>query len=364
MNIIQRLASVEPIATKRDDDAEVYSFTASTEAEDSHGTIVRQSWDLSRFQANPIVLWNHDTDKPIGRAEVRVDAGSLVADIRLAKGIQQADEAKLLIDQGILKGVSVGFRPQNIAFKSEVTGQDEDGKDTVRRIPVFENNELFEISLAPVPSNPEALARSAFEQDLIAKAESESKQAAPAAHSPNPLEENMAEHATAEVIDTAPPAESRSSDPALVALQSVNESLTKENRDLSAEIAKLRNQNAELNEKRLADKVDALIGTKLDETQRDVFLVLAKNDEAQFDAIVETLAERSAPEPAPAPDAVFSRVLPPVENRASEEAAELDPIAEANRLAAERAAKTGESESAAFRNVLKANPHLRPRGAR
>ena len=42
---------------------------ASTDVLDSHGTILRQNWQLERFEQNPIVLWGHNySEVPIGRA--------------------------------------------------------------------------------------------------------------------------------------------------------------------------------------------------------------------------------------------------------------------------------------------------------
>src|SRR5688572_13844767 len=74
----------------------------STEAIDSHGEIVDQAtWQLARYKANPVVLWNHGIMEsspwsfggavrpedmlPIGRAEnVRIEAGALQARVVFA----------------------------------------------------------------------------------------------------------------------------------------------------------------------------------------------------------------------------------------------------------------------------------------
>jgi HK97 family phage prohead protease len=62
-------------------------------------------------------------------------------------GVSQfADRCAALIDAGLLGAVSVGFRPIEWRYMEE-------GRGGVR----FIQQELLEISLVPVPANPEAL---------------------------------------------------------------------------------------------------------------------------------------------------------------------------------------------------------------
>ena len=124
-------------------------FVASTEAVDSHGTIVRQNWILDRYRKNPIVLWNHCTDDPIGTAEMRLEDGKLIAGVTIAKGTEDADEVWTLIEQGVLRAVSVGFRPS--AFELVEMGDD--------FIVVYDAPEHYELSVVAIPSNPDPLAR-------------------------------------------------------------------------------------------------------------------------------------------------------------------------------------------------------------
>ena len=123
---------------------------ASTDAEDSYGEIVEQSWNLDRYKANPIVLYQHDRYEPIGTAEdVRVEEGALRATLVLAaEGVSEdADKAWRLIEAGILRTVSVGFYPADVRMEKR------NGRDVV----VLANNELREISLVSIPANPEAV---------------------------------------------------------------------------------------------------------------------------------------------------------------------------------------------------------------
>lgn len=146
-DMVQRRAPVELVSKLG---ADAFSFVASTEDVDGHGTIVRQDWDLSRFAANPVVLWNHDAAHPIGVAQAHVDSTrNLVADVTFAKGDELAERVANLVAQKVVRGMSVGFRSGAVT-EEKVNG---------RNVTVFSKNVLFELSLTPVPSNAGALAR-------------------------------------------------------------------------------------------------------------------------------------------------------------------------------------------------------------
>src|SRR4051812_45293992 len=91
------------------------SFVMSDASIDRYGdTIDAAGWSLASFTANPIALFNHNANFPIGSwANVRVEGGRLVGDLRLAaKGTsERIDELIGLVEQGILRAVSVGFQP-------------------------------------------------------------------------------------------------------------------------------------------------------------------------------------------------------------------------------------------------------------
>lgn len=122
------------------------TFTAvgSSEIEDRQGEVVRQAgWNLKNFKDNPILLWMHDHNKPIGKAtRVWIDKTGKSPVLKFKGVISDATEygkaAKQLMEEGILKTFSVGFRPLEI-----------DGNEITK-------SELFEISLVSVPANPDA----------------------------------------------------------------------------------------------------------------------------------------------------------------------------------------------------------------
>lgn len=127
---------------------------ASSEAIDSYGEIVDQrSWRLDRYKANPVVLFGHNSKElPIGRAEnVHVAGDGLRARIVFANATAnpKAEQCFELVKAKMLTGISVGFMPGRVGEETRA------GKSVV----VLYDNELHELSVVPIPANPEALIR-------------------------------------------------------------------------------------------------------------------------------------------------------------------------------------------------------------
>lgn len=132
----------------------VLDVVASTDTVDSYGDSIDQgSWQLARYAANPVVLYGHATrDLPIGTAEnVRVENGALRARLRLVsdEANPKAGQVWRLIEEGALRAVSVGFLPHTCRWE----------KRDDREVFVMADCELLEISVVPVPANPDALAQ-------------------------------------------------------------------------------------------------------------------------------------------------------------------------------------------------------------
>lgn len=123
-------------------------FVLSDATVDRYGDVIDPAgWVLDHFEQNPIALFNHDSDFPIGTwADVRVESGRLVGRLTLAAPGTSAriDELVSLVGQGVLRAVSVGFQP----LATEPRG------DGGLR---FTRQELLECSLVSVPANPSAL---------------------------------------------------------------------------------------------------------------------------------------------------------------------------------------------------------------
>lgn len=134
-------------------EAREVDFVASTDAVDSYDEVVRQNWRLERFNKNPVILWAHNSrELPIGQGiNTRLEKGQLVTTIRFAseKANPRAEQVWQGIQEGTIRAVSVGFIAHSYKWEKQ---------DDNERL-VLDDNELLEISVTPVPANPEALAK-------------------------------------------------------------------------------------------------------------------------------------------------------------------------------------------------------------
>jgi HK97 family phage prohead protease len=127
------------------------SFILSDATPDRMGDVIEATgWDLINFKKNPVALFNHNPNFPIGKwHNLRIQGGELRGDLRLAPlgTSPRHDEIRRLVDADILRAVSVGFLPR----QSEPLTKNGSG---VR----FKSVELVETSLVSIPANPNALA--------------------------------------------------------------------------------------------------------------------------------------------------------------------------------------------------------------
>ena len=117
--------------------------SASTNALDRAGDIIEtEAWTkggLENFKSNPIILFNHDYNKPIGRA-----TGLEVTDKGLditAKISKAAGDITHLVKDGVLGAFSVGFRCKDSEYMTDTDGYK------------IKDAELFEVSVVSVPCN-------------------------------------------------------------------------------------------------------------------------------------------------------------------------------------------------------------------
>lgn len=132
-----------------EDEVEVVMSTAAL-ARDGH-ILLPQGCQLDNYRANPIVLWSHDPDKPVGNAEnVAVGAAQISARVKFAPaGISAtADEIRGLTKAGVIRAVSVGFDP--IEMEPLDPKQPRGGQ----RISAWE---LLELSFVSVPADTGAV---------------------------------------------------------------------------------------------------------------------------------------------------------------------------------------------------------------
>ena len=149
-------SNIQPVIIKRfNAEDRVITFVISTEEPDRDRDIIRTSgWDFTNYKKNPVFLWSHKYDAPpVGKAVVYngknvvyVESGRVLANIQFptAAVYPFADTVFKLYGGGYLNGVSVGFVPV------EFTERTDGGKE-------FFEQELVEISAAPIPSHPSAL---------------------------------------------------------------------------------------------------------------------------------------------------------------------------------------------------------------
>jgi len=128
------------------------SYVLSDDTVDRMGDVIEAGgWDLKWFKLNPIALFNHNPNAPIGKwRNVRVDGGKLIAELEPAQRgtSQRVDEIISLIEQNILRATSVGFMP----IDSEPL--DKNNPYGGQR---FKKQQLLETSIVSVPANPAAL---------------------------------------------------------------------------------------------------------------------------------------------------------------------------------------------------------------
>jgi HK97 family phage prohead protease len=146
-NDLLKSLSFTKAATQSDSDP--FEFVLSDETIDRAGDIVRaKGWHLEDFEKNPVALYGHDHKDVIGRWEnVRVTGKQLIGNLVLA-ATERGNEIKALIEQGILKAVSVGF--QVLEYEPINKDQPWKGLDIKKAA-------LHEVSVVAVPANPNAL---------------------------------------------------------------------------------------------------------------------------------------------------------------------------------------------------------------
>jgi HK97 family phage prohead protease len=114
----------------------------------AHDVVERGAFlaSLARRSATGVkMLWHHDPGEPIGRwLEIREDARGLFVRGRLLSSVARAREALALMREGVLDGLSIGFRTVRGA---------RDRRSGVRRLSEID---LWEISLVTFPMQPQA----------------------------------------------------------------------------------------------------------------------------------------------------------------------------------------------------------------
>ena len=121
---------------------------ASTNSLDRAGDVINhdawtKSGGLDGFKQNPVILFNHNYDRPIGRAtSMEVSKEGLELGAKISKS---AGDVRNLIKDGVLGAFSVGFRVKDAEYNEETDGFE------------IKDAELFEVSVVSVPANQTAM---------------------------------------------------------------------------------------------------------------------------------------------------------------------------------------------------------------
>ena len=132
---------------ENDDGSVMIRGMASTNHSDRAGDVISaEAWakgGLENFKNNPVILFNHDYDKPIGRATgVKVTENGLELEAKISKSAP-AHVCELVKD-GVLGAFSVGFKVKDADYLKETDGL------------MIKDAELFEVSVVSVPCNQAA----------------------------------------------------------------------------------------------------------------------------------------------------------------------------------------------------------------
>ena len=146
MNKIFNLTSTFK-ALESDDGSIMIRGMASTADFDRAGdSISAEAWQkggLKNFEKNPIILFNHDYDRPIGRA-TGMKAGDLGLELEAKISKSAPANVAELVKDGVLGAFSVGFRVKDADYIKETDGL------------MIKDAELFEVSVVSVPCNQSA----------------------------------------------------------------------------------------------------------------------------------------------------------------------------------------------------------------
>lgn len=159
----------EPQVRKVEEDNRVVEFVASDASVDSYNTVLNpEGWDLERFNKNGIVGYQHDVyygsdpDNVIGKGEARAEDGLLIVRVTFepADLNEKADKVYRKVLFGTLNGVSVGFQSRKGHWGDKKRSENPD-------VYYFDEQELLEVSVVNIPANPNAVKRSAEDEQEI-----------------------------------------------------------------------------------------------------------------------------------------------------------------------------------------------------
>ena len=139
-------------------------FVASTATPDRYNDVVAQDWDLSAYNRNPVVLFNHNPSQmPIGKGKAFVENDQLMLEVEFDQKDEMAKTIEQKVRDGYINAVSVGFQPLKSINRSALPA---DHPHHGKSGQFFSRSELLEVSIVTIPANNEATLSKQFTREI------------------------------------------------------------------------------------------------------------------------------------------------------------------------------------------------------
>ena len=160
MEKVFNLTSTFKSHTDEDGSVMIRGMASTNDFDRAGDSITADAWTkggLKNFEKNPIILFNHDYNRPIGRATgLKTTENGLELTAKISKAAKDVTE---LVKDGVLGAFSVGFRVKDADYLEETDGLK------------IKDAELFEVSVVSVPCNQSATFSLAKSFDSMAEYE-------------------------------------------------------------------------------------------------------------------------------------------------------------------------------------------------
>lgn len=146
MDTKSKSITIEVVEKKFDlSERSITSYISKTTVDRGRDIVNPKGLNEKNYRKNPIVLFNHDYDKPIGKnLWNKKESDGVLAKTQFATTLF-ADDIMLLNKEGVLNAWSIGFIPEKWTI------------DEKQEVMTFDEWELLEYSSVSVPMNPDAI---------------------------------------------------------------------------------------------------------------------------------------------------------------------------------------------------------------
>ena len=134
--------------SKKTKSIKIAGYANTTTKDRSNDVVTAEAWakGIDNYRKNPVLLYQHKHDCPIGRVEnIRVDRKGIHVEAAVSEAAEKNHGVQTLIKDGALKSFSVGFRVKDGKYNNQ--------DDSM----LITDVEFLEISVVSVPCNQESL---------------------------------------------------------------------------------------------------------------------------------------------------------------------------------------------------------------